>query len=257
KPELNIEDSFETELKAFPTAYGGGAYATGGRGGKVIHVTNLNDSGPGSLRAALLTEGTRIIVFDISGTIRLTSMIRMHGVHSNFTVAGQTAPEGGITISGRPIEMGAYGDPNYTNNAIWRYIRFRNGNYTGVPDVGDHNALLVRGGVNIILDHCSFSFNDDQAVTMDSNFNPLENITIQRSIFSENATAIIMGLQGSYPRGDFSILKNLFVDQGHRTPNSEGYSIDIINNVMYNWAPRLSRIGESPDVNFIGNYLKI
>src|SRR5690606_37854378 len=106
-----------TELKAFPTAVGGGANATGGRGGRVIHVTNLNNSGTGSLRAALLATGTRTIVFDVSGTINLTSRIDIPAASSNFTVAGQTAPEGGITISGKPIQIGKQ---DACNNSIWR-----------------------------------------------------------------------------------------------------------------------------------------
>src|SRR5690606_11505671 len=117
KPELNIEDSFETELKAFPTAYGGGAYATGGRGGKVIHVTNLNDSGPGSFRAAVTASGSRIIVFDVSGTIHLTSLLTIS--QSNLTIAGQTAPQGGITIAGYSTRINA-------DNIIIRHIRFKN-----------------------------------------------------------------------------------------------------------------------------------
>src|SRR5690606_20745289 len=91
-PEDAPDDDIATVLKAFPSAYGGGAYTTGGRGGRVIRVTNLNDSGPGSLRAALMATGTRTIVFDVSGTIILTTTIELIAENSNFTVAGQTAP---------------------------------------------------------------------------------------------------------------------------------------------------------------------
>ena len=92
-----------TELRAFPSAEGGGSIASGGRGGRVVHVTTLADSGAGSLRAALMETGARTIVFDVSGRIHLEERIELIAENSDFTIAGQTAPEGGITISGRPI----------------------------------------------------------------------------------------------------------------------------------------------------------
>ena len=116
------------QTPAVPSVVGAGAYTTGGRGGIVVHVTNLNDSGTGSLREALMMTVPRTIVFDVSGRIHLTSHIELILENSDFTVAGQTAPEGGITISGRPIQMGGgYSRANQPcHNAIWRYIRFRN-----------------------------------------------------------------------------------------------------------------------------------
>lgn len=251
--------SLKAQQLAFPTAIGGGAYTTGGRGGTVIHVTNLNDSGVGSLRAALQTTGTRTIVFDVSGTITLTSLLEIHLDESNFTVAGQTAPEGGITISGKPIQMG--GNSQGCNNAIWRYIRFRNASYTGVADVYDHNGFIAEGTDGLILDHCSFSFNDDQAISMNGNYGDLINITINRCLFSENATGVIMGVGDyGYDMGNFTVIDNLFVDQSHRTPNIRtNLQADVVNNVFFNWASRLTRLssGHTGNVNYIGNYLKM
>lgn len=249
-----------SQTKSFPSIQGAGSYVTGGRGGIVVKVTNLNNSGTGSLRAALMMTVPRTIVFEVSGTITLTSAIELIQENSNFTVAGQTAPEGGITISNHLIQMGGgYNRPAQPcNNAIWRYIRFRNGRYNGQPDVREHNGFLSSGCQGLVFDHCSFSFCDDQAIAMGGDWGPLTDITIQRSTFSENATGIIVGLNPNYPTGDITSINNLFVDQGHRTPNAGGtLQYDIINNVYYNWGSRLTNAnGGSPEINFIGNYLQ-
>lgn len=246
---------------SFPSAIGAGAYTSGGRGGEVIKVTNLNNSGPGSLRAALTSTGPRIIVFDVSGTIHLTSMIELTLAQSNFTVAGQTAPEGGITIAGKPIQLGGgYNQANQPcNNAVFRYIRFRNASYTGVDDAYMHNAFISSGTDGLVFDHCSFSFNDDQAISMRSIYGALANITVQNCMFSENATAIIAGyVDDTYATGDMTFVNNLFVDQSHRTPNIGGsLQFDVVNNVYYNWVSRLTNANcQSPDINFVGNYMK-
>jgi hypothetical protein len=244
-------------INSFPNAYGGGSTTTGGRGGAVIHVTNLNDSGTGSLRAALTTTGTRTIVFDVSGQIDLLSQINLTPTHSNFTVAGQTAPQGGITITGFPIDMGD-GD-TYTNNIIFRHIRFRNSTFTGVADVYNHSALITQGCVGMVIDHCSFSFNDDQAISFQSGGGNLTDISIQNCIFSENATGIILGLTLTNSRGNFTTVNNLFVDQTHRTPNlGADLPADVINNVMFNFQSRLVNFNtDGSNLNFIGNYMKI
>lgn len=243
---------------AFPNAKGAGANITGGRGGQIVHVTNLNDSGPGSLRQALQLEYPRIIVFDVSGRIDLQSILPMSKEMGNVTIAGQTAPEGGITISGNIIQLG-WGD--FCNNVIFRYIRFRNGSYTGVPDVYEHNGVVSTGGEGLIFDHCSFSFCDDQAISLIAKYGNLRNITIQRCIFSENATQIIIGHDETMETGDSTIVDNLFVDISHRTPNLGGRGFkrsDIINNVIFNYGNRLTNLNHNPDarVNNIGNYYK-
>lgn len=245
-------------LKAFPSAQGAGSVGTGGRGGSVIHVTNLNDSGAGSLREALMTTGSRTIVFDVSGIITLNSYILLGTNQSNVTVAGQTAPEGGITITDFPIEFGAAEGTNQAcNNWIIRNIRFRNGKYTGVSDVVAHNGLLSYGASGFIVDHLSFSFNDDQAISMASNYGPVENGTIMRSLFSQNATQIIVGLQDGTTQ-NISVNLNMFVNAMHRQPNTAADGrVDIINNVQFNYPTRTVNLtdGGNQLVNHIGNHI--
>lgn len=253
-----LQENFEQPVLAFPSAKGAGKNITGGRGGTILKVTNLNDSGTGSFRQAMIQEFPRIIVFDVSGTIELESILDLKEVSGNFTVAGQTAPEGGITISGAPIQMGGgYNhSPQPCNNGIFRYIRFRNAQYTGVSDVYLHNGFISTGTDGLIFDHCSFSFNDDQAISMNANYGILQNITVQNSIFSENATGIVAGLANPEDTGNMSFINNLFADNSHRNPNLGGnLQYDVINNVYFNWASRSININAGiPNVNHIGNY---
>ena len=240
-----IEDDIATELKAFPSAYGAGAYTTGGRGGQVIHVTNLNNSGAGSFREALSTSGSRTIVFDVAGVITLTSAISV--TSGNLTIAGQTAPDGGITIAGYQV----YFDNNF-NNAIIRYIRFRGGS-------NDKDSVSTYGVSNVIFDHCSFSFGEDEAfsLTADSGHSPTTNITIQRCFLAESKTGMIIGgLNDNYAGGgDISVIHNLSYNINHRFPNASGNgNYDVINNVTYHVKNRMVRGNGSFNLLHIGNY---
>ena len=135
----------QEKTPAFPGAEGFGRYVTGGRGGKVIHVTNLNNSGTGSLRWALNQTGTRTIVFDVSGTIHLTSALSVS--NGNVTIAGQTAPGDGICVADYPFSIAA-------NNVIVRYLRFRLGNNNVTLDGADGwDGLGALDKKNIIIDH--------------------------------------------------------------------------------------------------------
>jgi hypothetical protein len=169
-------------VPAFPGAEGAGAVTPGGRGGRVIQVTSLADSGAGTLRAALEAAGPRIVVFKLSGIITLQSKLRVN--HPFLTVAGQTAPGDGICIRGHTVEINA-------SDVVLRHLRFRRGNLTDRDD-----ALNARSSPGrIIIDHCSFSWGLDENVSIYRNMKsqpdgteekaPIEQITIQWSISSE------------------------------------------------------------------------
>ncbi|MCC8174367.1 MAG: hypothetical protein LIO65_08395 [Odoribacter sp.] len=143
---------------AFPEAEGGGRLATEGRGGKVFIVTNLNDDGKGSLRWALKQDTARIIVFAVSGYIDLKKPLEIK--KGNVTIAGQTAPGDGICLRNFGLKINA-------DNVILRYIRVRPGDKVE----GEHDALTVRNSENIMIDHCSFSWGNDETATAYGNKN--------------------------------------------------------------------------------------
>ena len=145
----------QEEVPAFPGAEGHGRYITGGRGGEVVHVTNLNDSGKGSLRDAVGT-GNRIVVFDVAGIIALKSDLT---IKDNITIAGQTAPYPGITVRYYTVRPG--------NNNIIRFIRIRRGEEVDVNDGAD--ATWQRQKDGILLDHCSFSWSIDEIASFYDN----------------------------------------------------------------------------------------
>ncbi len=244
-------------LLAFPTAKGAGAYTSGGRGGTVIHVTNLNDSGVGSFREALTSTGVRTIVFDVSGTIQLNSPIFLNNTHSNVTIAGQTAPNGGITIEGQTIGFFK------TNDVIVRHIRVVSTHW--LQTAGNAAALTFSGGNNVIVDHISgryvvgtscISFQDDNDTTDGQG-----NVTVQHSIFGDSTTGMLMGAVVQDGRsslaGTNSCLNNLFINISHRFPNVSGNAdAEVINNVVYNYLNRLTNMFNNSRTNIIGNYYK-
>lgn len=251
------------ELPAFPGAEGFGASAIGGRGGQVIEVTNLNDSGPGSLRAAIDAEGPRTVVFRTGGTIELQS--RLEIVNPYITIAGQTAPGDGITLKNAsanrrtPLRIA-------THDVIIRYIRSRPGPSTEISSSLD--ALEIVAGYNIIIDHSSFSWAVDENL---STYAEPHDITIQWSIISEglydsvheegpHSKGMLLGSEGSER---ISVHHNLFAHNDERNPRLLSGLVDIVNNVIYNpgfdggWGP--SHITGYPDkvpVNYVGNYYK-
>ncbi|MPZ95821.1 MAG: hypothetical protein GEU96_13155 [Propionibacteriales bacterium] len=147
-----------TTVKAFPGAQGFGTDTVGGRGGKVIAVTNLNDSGAGSFRAAVTASGPRTVIFKVSGTIKLTSRIDV--TNPNLTVAGQTAPGGGITLRVDP-EASPCSDRGTmlisTSHVVIRYLRFRPGSTPCADDSHDGLTIYKAGAHDVVVDHSSIS----------------------------------------------------------------------------------------------------
>lgn len=228
------------ELKAFPNAYGAGAFSSGGRGQSVYKVTTLANSGAGSFREAV-SVSNRTIVFEVSGTIDLTSPITITA--DNLTIAGQTAPQGGIAITGSNVFF------QTADNIILRYVRFR-------PDYnssGSVDALNVFNCDNMILDHISVSWGGDEALSIigDSDF-----VTISNSIIGESATGMILGNGNSDISENMSLLGNIFYNISHRFPNGNANRLDVINNLVHNWNTRLIVNGtyDGSQLNQINNY---
>jgi len=165
-------------LPAFPGAEGFGAASIGGRGGLVIEVTNLNDSGPGSLRAAVEAGGPRIVVFRVSGNIELQSRLKIS--NSYITIAGQTAPGAGICLNNYQFQVSA-------DHVIVRYMRFRPGDNKAVQC----DAVWVSKGRNIIIDHCSASWSVDETLSVAAEADELGNVTIQWCMIAESLNCSI------------------------------------------------------------------
>ena len=236
---INLSDSLSQQL-AFPCATGAASNVTGGRGNPVYIVTNLNNSGAGSFRDAV-SAPNRIIVFNVSGTIELTSDI--HITSDNLTIAGQSAPEGGITITGKVVHF------DNIDNIILRYLKFR-------PDYnssGSYDALNSYSCTNFIVDHCSISWGGDEAFSITGTSS---DVTVQNCILGESATGMLVGNSNSNTTSDFSVIGNLFYNISHRFPNVHALRTDVINNVVHNWFTRLKEINASHtlDLNEINNY---
>ena len=216
-PALALCASAQAQQLAFPGAEGFGAYATGGRGGEVVHVTNLKASGPGSLAEAV-SKPNRIVVFDVGGVIDVTNVNLT--ISSNITIAGQTAPGEGITIYGGRVIM------SKAQNVIMRYIRMRGS--ISMPE--DKCTLTMDNCENVIMDHCSISWGRwDNVHIKDAN-----NITWQNCIISEGIEPQRFGAITDGTR-NWTISHCLWANNKSRNPKMKCY-LQYYNNVVYNYS---------------------
>lgn len=260
----------EETVLAFPGAEGGGKYATGARGNssiEVYRVTNLNPSGEGSLAEGVKKAG-RIIVFEVGGTIELTSQLKIN--RNNITILGQTAPGDGITLTGEDVLV-----DDGMENVIIRYLRIRPTDKHG----GEPDGLGGRWNKNVIIDHCSVSWSVDELLTLyagsSENDKPTgRNLTIQNVLASESL-AMSNHVKGKHGYGgifggtDSTFYHNLLAHHDSRVPrlDRELGSTDIVNNVIYNWGQTNSAYGGEPysysnktqvpsNINYVSNYYK-
>lgn len=273
-PLLALAMTASAQAPAFPEAEGHGRYVTGGRGGKVIHVTNLNDSGKGSLRAAVTQSGKKIVVFDVGGVIALKSDVK---ISANTTIEGQTAPYPGITL--RYYTTHLNGD-----NIIVRFIRFRRGQEKNANDGAD--TFWGRKHTGIIIDHCSMSWSIDEVASFYDN----NNFTLQWCMLGE-ALANAGHSKGAHSFGGIwggklaSFHHNYLGFMHNRTPRFNGAryewtgwknnslykdgtykwandvqaeNVDFRNCVMYNWGIGNGCYGGPGGgyINIVNNYYK-
>ncbi len=250
-----------TQPLAFPGAEGAGRTALGGRGGKVMIVTTLADHGPGSLRAAVEAKGPRTVVFAVAGTIPLETPLRIR--EPRITIAGQSAPGGGITLRDHPLEVSA-------DDVVIRYIRSRLGDESKT----ESDAIWILGGRRIILDHVSASWSVDETLSASANYTkPGEgfyDLTVQWSIIANSLThslhakgehgygSLIRGGRGSR----ISFHHNLWANHEARMPRPGNYSgpdvdpegawFDFRSNVFYNWGG--GRSGYNADKASLARY---
>ena len=230
---------------AFPGAEGYGKFAIGGRGGKVIQVTNLNDSGPGSLRDAIGQSGARTVVFLVSGTISMNSDTKI--TNPNITIAGQTAPGDGICLKNYKLVIDA-------DDVVVRYLRFRRGRASGRDD----DALAIQYAENVIVDHCSISWGCDETL---NTWHGSKNITVQWCIVSEGLHYDNHGFAASLGGVNASYHHNLIANCPGRNPSIAGnndhqtINLDFRNNVIFNFGYRTID-GKPTSVNIVNNYFK-
>ncbi len=247
----------QSELLAFPGAEGGGAYSFGGRGGRVIVVKNLNDSGPGSLRDACEQGGARIVVFNVSGIIKIKTPLIIRAPY--ITIEGQTAPGDGVCVAGESVWLN-------THDVIVRFMRFRRGEtFVGRRD----DAIGGNPVGNIMIDHVSASWGLDENMSMyrhmyNDSTGKIEdklatvNITIQNSIFSEALDTWNHAFGSTLGGENCTFMRNLWADNGARNPSIGWNGIfNFANNVVFNWNNRSTDGGDYTALfNIVNNYYK-
>lgn len=246
----------QASLPAFPGAEGGGKFSFGGRGGKVLVVSNLNDDGPGSFRWACEEGGARIIVFNVAGIIQLKSPVIIRAPY--VTIAGQSAPGDGICIAGESVWID-------THDVVIRFMRFRR----GATDVTRRDDAIGGNPVgNIIIDHVSASWGLDENMSMYRHVYdrggtkqeklPTVNITIQNSIFSECLDTYNHSFGSTIGGLNSTFMRNLWANNISRNPSIGMYGdFGFVNNVIFNWWNRSADGGDHRSLfNFINNYYK-
>lgn len=251
----NVSDLPQAKIPAFPGAEGGGAYAFGGRGGRVIVVNSLADSGPGTFRDACEQGGARIVVFNVAGIIKLKLPINIRAPY--ITIEGQSAPGDGVCIAGESVLID-------THDVVMRFMRFRR----GATDVTRRDDGLGGNPVgNIMLDHLSGSWGLDEVMSIyrhvydrkGSNTKlPTVNVTIQNSMFAEALDTYNHAFGSTIGGRNSTFMRNLWANNIARNP-SVGMDGDFgfANNVIFNWWNRSADGGDNKSLyNFINNYYK-
>lgn len=247
----------QAKIPSFPGAEGGGMYSFGGRGGKVIVVTSLEDDGPGTLREACETGGARIVVFNVAGIIRIKSPIMVRAPY--ITIAGQTAPGNGVCLAGESFWID-------THDVIIRHMRFRRGE----TNVGRRDDAIGGNAIgNIMLDHISASWGLDENMSMYRHMYEKDhrksaekfgtvNITIQNSIFSEALDTWNHAFGSTLGGENCSFIRNLWANNAGRNPSIGWNGIfNFTNNVIFNWVHRSVDGGDhTAQYNIINNYYK-
>jgi pectate lyase len=233
--------------QALPVVQGGAGFGIdtpAGRGGTVHRVTNLNASGSGSLKACIDATGPRVCVFEVSGTIRLTTDLMVR--NDNLTIAGQTAPSPGILLRGAALRIQA-------SDILVQHLRIRVGDDANGPDPSNRDALKIEGSDtrpvrNVVIDHCSFSWAIDEIASVWGNY---DNITLSNNIFAEpldqsihptddgsgierHGYGLILGSNSG--QGRVTVVGNLFAHIVERNPLSRARNLVFVNNVVYNRA---------------------
>jgi len=251
------DDLPQATVPAFPGAEGGGRFSFGGRGGKVYVVTSLDDSGPGTLREALEAAGPRTVVFNVSGIIHLKMPVYIEAPY--LTIAGQTAPGDGICIAGQSVM-------DNTHDVIIRYVRFRRGN----TSIFERQSCLAGNPIgNIIIDHCSASWGNDQTIDTYRHMYqatnggptlklPAVNVTFQWCLITEGLNLNNHAFGGDWGGRNTGFHHNLFSSNTGRNPSiAMSYDFNFVNNVLFNWRHRSVDGGDmNSTFNFINNYYK-
>lgn len=251
------DDLPQASIPAFPGAEGGGKYSFGGRGGRTIVVTNLNDDGPGSFRWACEQGGARIVVFNVAGIIRIKTPVIIRAPY--ITIAGQTAPGDGVCIAGESVWIN-------THDVIIRFMRFRRGEtWVGRRD----DAIGGNPIGNIMIDHVSASWGLDENMSMYRHmYNdstpaqeqklPTVNITIQNSIFGEALDTWNHAFGSTLGGENCTFMRNLWANNAGRNPSIGWFGIfNFANNVVFNWVHRSIDGGDyRAQYNIINNYFQ-